>query len=304
MTWLIVTILAYFFFAIVALFDRYLLVGPLPHPKVYAFYVGVLGMMISLILIPFGFEILSKNSMIFALFAGMARIFAIWVLFLAIFKSEVSRVIPAVGGFLPIFTFLLFLIFLPTPKLLNPSQILAFLSLLAGSVLISSKEFNLKFLSFVNLKFPLLAAVLFAFEFFLMKQVYLSEPFIPGFIWMRFGGAIPLLFFLISTNTRKLIFEQKPIVEKRVFLPFIVGQGLGALAFLLQNLAVFLAKPGQVPLINALEGTKYVFLLLFVFILFKKFPQLLKEEMGGKILFQKIIAIILIILGLFILTQS
>jgi len=47
-----------------------------------------------------------------------------------------------------------------------------------------------------------------------------------------------------------------------------------------------------------LEGTKYVFLLIFTILLSLKLPQILKEEISRKILFQKIIAILLIGLGL------
>jgi len=51
MPWLTLIILAYFLFAIVALGDKYLLKGP-PNPKIYTFYVGVLGIL-ALFLIPF-----------------------------------------------------------------------------------------------------------------------------------------------------------------------------------------------------------------------------------------------------------
>ncbi len=62
----------------------------------------------------------------------------------------------------------------------------------------------------------------------------------------------------------------------------------------LQYYAVFLAKAGQVPLINALEGTRYVFLLFFVSILGYWKPQILKEEVSKDVILQKIVAIILI----------
>ena len=81
----------------------------------------------------------------------------------------------------------------------------------------------------------------------------------------------------------------------------LLGQTLGGLSLVLQYYAVFLVKPGQVPLINALEGTRYVFLLFFVFLLGKWKPQLLKEEISREVLLPKILAILLIGGGLALL---
>ena len=52
MLWLIVAISAYLILAIVFLVDKYLLVGPIPNPKIYAFYIGTLGIAV-LLLVPF-----------------------------------------------------------------------------------------------------------------------------------------------------------------------------------------------------------------------------------------------------------
>ena len=106
MLWLIVIIVAYFLFAIVALGDKYLLAGP-PNPKSYSFYVGVLGGLV-LVLIPFvGFSIPAFYQVLFCFLAGAMFIFALLGMFEGLEKFEASRIIPAVGGILPLFTFLL-----------------------------------------------------------------------------------------------------------------------------------------------------------------------------------------------------
>jgi len=56
-----------------------------------------------------------------------------------------------------------------------------------------------------------------------------------------------------------------------------------------------------VPVIHALNGTQYVFLFIFSIFLSLKFPQILKEEISKEVLFQKIIAILLIGGGLTLL---
>ncbi len=113
------------------------------------------------------------------------------------------------------------------------------------------------------------------------------------------GGGLGAASFLILPKIRKLIFSQK-FTQKMSGL-FILGQIFGGVGVISLFYAIFLAKPVQVPLINALEGIRYAFLLLFVFVLAKKFPQLLKEEISKKVILQKIIAILLIGTGLMFL---
>jgi len=302
MSWLFLTLLAYFLLAISSLFDRYLLVNPIPHPKVYTFYVGILGFLLCLLFIPLIIPLPEKKFIILGLGAGIIRILAVLFLTEGIFKSEVSRVVPAIGGLLPIFSFLMFLPISPHKEILNIFQIVAFVFLVSGSVLISIKEISLKFFSLNGLKYPIIAAFLYALNFFFTKILFLKTSFLNGFLLMLLGGGLGVIYFLISKKDRQLIFSQR--LTQRVGGLFILGQIFGGLAIISQYYAIFLAKPSQVPLINALEGTRFVFLLCFVFLLTLWRPRLLREEMKGKILIQKITAILLIGIGLIILNWS
>ncbi len=299
MLWLIITISAYFFLAIVSLFDRYFLIGSIPHPRVYTFYVGILWGLLGFILIPFGLTLPVLSIIILGLATGMVRTLAILFLTESIVRSEISRVVPAIGGFIPIFSFLLFLFVSPSQEILSPFQITAFIFMVSGSVLISLEKISLKSLSLKNLKYPFFASLLFALSYFLGKIIFLKTTFLTGSFLILFGGGLGAASFLILPGIRRLVFSRGPTF--RISGLFLLGQIFGGLGAILLYYAIFLAKPGQVPLINALEGTRYVFLLSFVFLLAKKFPQILKEEMGGKILFQKIVAILLIGGGLSLL---
>ena len=74
------------------------------------------------------------------------------------------------------------------------------------------------------------------------------------------------------------------------------------MANVLQNWAISLAPLVYIAVINALQGVQYVFLLIFAVLLSVKFPQILREEISGNIIFQKAVAILVIALGLAILT--
>ena len=153
-----------------------------------------------------------------------------------------------------------------------------------------------------SLKIALLASFLFALTFVLSKIVYTFLPFLPGFIWIRMGeflGALSLLFF---PEVRNNIFKRQTILKQKIALPFIFSKTTGALSAILQNRAIFLAPIILLPVINALAGIQYVFLIILATVFFFKFPKIFKEQVSKKILLQKIIGICFILAGLAILT--
>jgi len=298
MLWLVVAISAYFLFALVALGDKYLLAGP-PNPKSYSFYVGTLGILV-LVLVPFvGFSIPEISQVFLSLLTGVVFILALFGLYTALENFEVSRIVPAIGGLLPLFTFGLVYLFSSGEGILSSWKILAFILLLAGSVLIAFEKG--KSITSKSLQISALTALLFAIAFVLTKFVYLSQPFWSGFIWMRIGGFLAAICFIFTKEVKREIFERKFTFQKKTGTVFLFNQGIGAGAFILQNWAIALVPLGFLAFINALEGTRYLFLLIFTILLALKFPKILKEEISRKILFQKILAILLIGGGLVLL---
>jgi len=297
--WLVAAILAYFFLAIVSLFDRYFLVGPISNPKVYTFYIGVSGFLFCLLLIPFGISLPAVGIIFLGLIAGLTRMLGTLFLTISITKSEISRVVPAVGALQPIFSFFLFFLFLPQSRIISSFQLLAFILLVFGSVLISVKKFDKEFFSLQALKYPVIASLFYSLTFFLIKNLFMKTDFLSGIFLILLGNGIAALLFFLFPKDREIIFNQK--LSRKISGFFILGQVLGGLALLLQYYAVFLAEPGQVPLVNALEGTRYVFLLFFVFLLAGWKPQLLKEEVSREAFLPKILAVLLIAGGMALL---
>jgi hypothetical protein len=112
------------------------------------------------------------------------------------------------------------------------------------------------------------------------------------------GTFLVALCFLASKEVRQAIFRKKEILKKKTALIFLSNQAMGGTAYVLQNWAIALVPLGFLAFINALEGTKYVFLLIFAVLLSLKFPKVIKEEISKRILFQKLFAILLIGTGL------
>ena len=297
MLWLIVILSSYFLLAAVHLVDKHILQERITDSKVYAFYVGISGILV-LALVPFGFLAVPKTSdLILALLAGAFNTLAVFALFVGLKRFETSRIIPAVGAFLPLFTFGFIAAW--DGKGLAPSNILVFCLLLIGAFLITrekKKAFSLK-----SLQISVLTAGLFAIYFILIKFVYLGQPFISGLIWTKIGAALMALCFFGFKEVRVDIFHGPKIAQKNNWAVVLPNQTIGGFAVILQNWAVALAPLAYLGIINALEGIKYVFLLIFAVLISKKFPQILKEEVSKEVIFQKIIAIIFVGTGLVIL---
>lgn len=296
MLWLIVTVAGYFFSGLATLIDKYLLAGPVPHPKVYTFYIGLLGAS-ALVFSPLGFFLKDPRQVIWALLSGALLIFALFWFFKSLSLFEASRVVPAIGALTPLFVFGLTNI--TGFKSISSFEILAFSLLILGSVFISLGEDSSITLKSFN--YSLVAAFLFSLSFYLAKVVYESEPFWPAFIWMRIGGLIFILFLLISKNSREEIFFKKINIQKQSFRFFFWGQTFGAGSAFLQNWAIALVPVSFLAFVNALEGIKYLFILIFVILLSLRFPDLFKEESSKKAVLEKVLAILLISAGLVLL---
>ncbi len=302
--WIVVAISAYFSLALVAVLDKYLLSGPLPNPKLYAFAIGIFGAL-GLLLIPFGFLVIpARPTIILGVLAGVIQIFAILALFSGLKKFETSRIIPAIGGLLPVFT-LLFTISLGRATL-GGFDIAAFLFLVAGSVGVSLER--RQFLTFQSLAHAFLAALLFSLFVVLSKFVYEAQPFLSGLLWIIMGSFSAALLLLVSGELRKEIQNMlrkkgnlKKTLSPRVFLFFAGNQALGALGFVLQNWAVALVPFAYISFVNALEGIKYVFVVGLASIISLKFPLVIREKVNKQAIAQKLLAIALIGAGLVLL---
>jgi len=296
MLWLAAAVLAYLLFALVSLGDRHLLLGA-PNPKVYTFYVGLLGIA-SVLLIPFvGFSIPSAGLLLFCFLAALNYVLFLYLIYTAIEKHEVSRIIPSVGALVPLITFAIIFPFSGIPSF---KEIAAFIFLIAGSIVANanlSKSFSLK-----TLKICFIVALFSSLGFVFSKYAFIFLPFWTAFIWTRIFVFIISLFFIFSPAVRKeLAGKRKSFTRKKSFL-FAIIQVLGALAFVLQNWAIALAGLVYLPIINALQGVQYIFLFIFALIISFKFSKkAVKEDLSRRAIFQKALALAVMTAGFAIL---
>ena len=298
MNWLFIAIIAHFLLAVVFTIDKFLLSKTVLRPVAAAFYVGLLSGGASLLLVPLGFYWMSFWQIIVSFAAGSAFIFAILFFYRLIRTNEVSIIAPIVGGAVPIFTLILTCLLLGEWLAIN--QLIAFFLLVFGGVIMLLPKKNKSDLKKTKGFFLLtiLTAFLFALSFVLTKFVFVEQSFINGFIWVRLGGILGACMLFLIPNTRRTILKTSKSVRIKVGGLFISNKILSAFAFVLLNYAIYL---GSVPLVNALQGVQYVFLLIIVLFLSKKFPQIIKEQISRGVIFQKVTGILFIVFGLGVL---
>jgi len=310
MSWILITIIAYFILAIVNLADKFLLDKILPSAKTYTFLVGILGLAI-LVIAPWFLEWPGLYLFILNIIVGMLLPGALMLLYTALRLGDASKIITLIGGSVPIFTILLSFILLG--ERFTGMQYMAFFYLIFGTLIISyfpsGHELWTKVIvwfGFDNLKRlrAILVAVLSAFIFALFfvgsKYLYNNQEFISAFIWIRVGSFISVLFFLLHKASRKEIFKSIKKLRGKSRTVFISNQGLAAIGFFLQNYAISL---GSVALVNALQGVQYVFLLILASLITIFYPKVLKEKISKFIILQKLVGIGLISFGLYFIIK-
>lgn len=317
MTWLIITIIAYFLLAIAAIVDKTLVKkGAIPNPFVYTFYIAILGGVLMILLLPFGIVWPGISQFWVAMAAGGAFTLGLWFIFFALRKEEASRVTPMTGGLTAVFVILLASLFLK--EKFSFTQTVALICIIFGTFLISLEFdrqkgalvwfkqkiiFNQKYVLPKlrrTILYALPSAFFFALSWVITKDVYNHQPFISGFFWTRLGAFAIALIPMLWLKNRQAIFKKQASKQNtsKTKYRFLFGQSCGGAGNILIQVAVSMAS---VSIIQALQGIQYVFIFIIIFLSTCLTPRFLKETMSSQIIFQKIIAIVLIGMGLYLI---
>lgn len=297
MLWLFLVLAAHFINAVVFVLDKYYIDGPIPEPKVYAFYES-LGGIFWLILIPFGVIILPFSDLMLNILGGF--IFSMGLIFFydAIKRQDIANTAPIVGALTALFTLVLSLVFLDSS--LNRSEVIAFILLVLGTFLVA--EFNTDRVNnsrrIKELSSAIIASGLFALFFVAIKYSFMHDGFVNAFFWTRIGMVVASAFMLVFLNKNNRIVGAFRSSGASLKVGFFGVKLLAGFAFLLIAIAVYL---GDVTLVNAMQGTQYMFLILISLVLSKRSHQLMKQKYTFSHLFHQISAVLFIASGLFLL---
>ncbi len=263
----------------------------------FVIFTGLSGFLISVFVFIFNFDsiIIAPWAAIVIAITGAIFVASYIPYMHAIEKEETSCVVPFYQ-MIPVFSYFLALIFLG--EKLSLQQIIGSVLIVGGAMLISLNvtTFHFKWRTFFLM---MLSSLMTAITFLIFKFIAVEENFWGTVFWDYIGGAIfaLLLFFFIPLYRKQLIFTINKNKGAVLILNFsaeilnIIGRMLANFATLLVPVALVLVVNGFQPIIVLIYG-----IILTVFI-----PKWGKENIEKNFLIQKIVAILIIFSGAYVL---
>ncbi|OHA16278.1 MAG: hypothetical protein A3G52_04510 [Candidatus Taylorbacteria bacterium RIFCSPLOWO2_12_FULL_43_20] len=301
MTWFLIAFLATFIFSVSNYVDKYLLSKHFPEKGEGALI--LYSTLFTLVILPFIFIIepnvlsVSVSSIAVLLSGGIIASISILLYLKALSVNDTSTVVPFLQ-LIPVFGYSLGYFILH--ESLSVNQILAGIFIIFGSVLLSLNFGASEKIKFKTKLFYLMfiAPLLTALAQVMYKQAAIGESFVASIFWSFSGFAIFGIFlYIISRNYRAQFINTfragKTVLVMNCLNEFmtIVGD-IGILyALLLAPAALVMIVGSYQPLIVLILG---IMLTLF-------FPKIIKEKLSVQHLGQKFIAIVIIIVGSYLL---
>ena len=296
MFWVFLALLAHAGSAVVFVVDKSLLgsKSEVSNPLKYTFYSALLAGA-AIVILPFSYAPLTAFVLSWSAIAGLFHIVALWLFFRALKSGESSRVVPVAGSAVPLFTFIFAWLFLG--EALNGLHVLAVVLLILGGALLSVKIVGGGGLPFRVIVGAVISGIFFAGYFATMKFVYSNtDSFLATFIYSRVTESLLALVvlypFVLARNKKEkqvvLVGRKKSLVIGSVFMG---NKVLAAGSFMLLSYAISL---GSVSVVNALQGTQYILLLLLAVAVSMWWPRFFREEVGRVAIGQKIVGIMLL----------
>jgi uncharacterized membrane protein len=221
-------------------------------------------------------------------------------LFEAFKKSDASDVIPVFQSVVAVSS--IFLTVLILNETISRNFILGFILLVFGMVILSRFRLSKKTLGLIVVSGILGAGHIFLFDILSDPTYYEFTNRDNAYFWTRIGNVIAALTLLLLPNccgqTAKSDAKQ---TGNHGFLLVIGNRVLAGIAGLTFITAIAVALPGEVPIVNALGGLQFLFLLAFSVIFGHKTPYVCGENCTPIQKLQKTAAIVILLAGFVLL---
>jgi len=308
MAWILLAAVGQFLNAIVAVLDKYIVTDEniLPRPFVYAFYSCLIaGFWIFVYLLGFvpGLSDLGAPSFAnvqsptiqvvgMSFLAAYTFFMALVSLYDALKHADASDVMPVIGAVAAISSFGMSYLFLDI--VLTPNFIWGVALLAVGTLLVSQLHFTRGIILGT-----LHSGIFFALHYITMKGLFLETSFDDGFFWSRIGLVLfALSLLLIPVYFDKIKKQTKVTTGNSVLLVLSTKFIAGVAAFMLLKAADL----GDVTVVQALDGLKYVFIIIFSLLLGSWLPASAGENhTDAMTIVRKVLYVAIISIGFVIL---
>ncbi len=295
MLWLILILILVFIWAFINIYDKHIVSDELKDPFLCTVVYGITTFILfsAVVLITKQKIILPLNITLFATLGGISLGMAVFFYYKSLSHEEVSRVMPSLE-FVPLFTLILATIFLH--EFFTPIRYAGIILLIAGGFLISiktHKKRKKKFYLTPVIITVLIAAIFFATRNILIRYSTFYASSLQLIFWIGFGSFLVALILLIFHH---------PSITKKIqikgFKHLIIINALSAITLIPYVYVIKIAP--AVSFISAIGAVQSLLVFIMATILSKS-KKIVNESLEKKIIIQKIIAILIIIVGVILI---
>jgi len=301
MNWFMIALVAPILWAATNHIDKYLINkyfrnGGVGSLIIFSSLIGIFVLPFILIIHPAVFSI---NPILALLIIANGSLYVLGLLpyLYALAEDEASIVVPLFQT-IPVFSYVL--AFFVLGERLASIQIVASLLIILGAITLSL-DLNQKKIKFKKKVFWLmfLASFLIALNGLIFKYVAIQENFWTTSFWEYIGFAVLSIILLLFVRSYREQFLLVVKNNKRAVLGWnTTNEVLNIIAKIIMNFATLLAPLALVWVVN---GFQPFFVLFFGIIITLFFPRFSKENLLKKHLAQKVIAILIIFIGVYLL---
>ncbi len=297
MSWIYFVILATFLWSITNVMDKYLVDKRVKSPLILLIFfriASLIPIIILILILNIGIPSLDLFFLIFV--SAILMILAIITYYKAVEVEEISVSIP-LFQFIPIFT--LFIAFFTLGERLTSLDYLGFLILIFGGFVISMKRAPGLFRIGRVFWFVMLASLLFSASYVITKFVLDYVNYWDTFMWIWIFGIFATLSMLFSGKIRSRFRHYYNKINRRDWT--IISTNI-IISIIASASYYFAVKLGPISLVQASENVQMIFVFFLALLFTRFYPHIMKERFDTSSLIQKILGMILIIIGV-LLTQ-
>lgn len=293
--WIIFATLTPLLYTVTNFIDKYILEKKIKDPTaatIFGSYVsGVIGIMILAIN---GFPIFETQQIVYLFIAGILLVLYLLPYYSALRLDDTSRVVP-LFQFIPVIVFFFSWIFLR--ETLSLTQIVGFIVILISGFVLSSDKVNITILKpRPILYYMLFSSAMYATMLVLIRSVVTTEDFWVVMGYQMIGNGIGATLLLMIVGVYRFKKATKDLYS--IIGIVTVNNGLAITAQLSEGFALSLAATSLVSIVG---GVQPLFLTTIGYVLTRWHPTLIKEDIRAKIIKKKIITMISLLLGLYLI---
>jgi uncharacterized membrane protein len=263
-------------------------------PLVYVLVISATSLMPLVTLVFFHITPLPLGILAFTILVGFVRIYYTLPYFKALMVEEVSRVIPLLQ-LTPVFVLILSSLVLH--EALRPQDYVAFGLLVLGGTL-----FAIRLTSGIRISLAfylmILSSFLLALYSVALKYLFSVQDFYTIFIWVQIAGFITFFQFIPFKPFRGSLITTYKITSRQIGVILIAEQAVAYVSVFAYNYAI---AHGPITLISSVGATQPLFVLLFATILSYRFPRVLREELTRMDIALKVLGLIVIFAGTYLI---